>query len=251
MEHRLGTEILGVEFDAISLEEAVAQGKTWLGEEGFHYVVTPNPEFILMAQKDEVFRQTLNQADMVLPDGIGVVYAGKILGKPLKGRVPGIDFGWGLLEYLNDTGGKLFLLGAKDGVPQQAKALLCGKYPNLQVCGTHHGYFKEDQDQEVAKLIADSGADVLFACLGAPRQEIFLSKWGPQTGVRIAVGLGGALDVFAGTVNRAPVLWQKMNAEWLYRLVKEPKRWKRMIKLPLVLLQAMKQRLFPKKKTVV
>lgn len=238
-------EILGIDFHKTSLEDAVEQGRAYLEEDGFHMVVTPNPEFILMAQKDESFRQCLLQADLVLPDGIGVVYASKILGRPLSGRVPGIDFASGLLE--NMKGKRLYLLGAKEGVAESAAQRLAQQYPQLVVCGSHHGYFKPEEDQSVAEEIALATPDVLFVCLGAPRQEEFLAKWGTVTGAKIGIGLGGALDVFAGTVDRAPEFWQKCNLEWLYRLCKEPKRFGRMAKLPLVLWQAFCQRCFGQK----
>ncbi len=231
--------VLGVNFHQITQAEAQAQAKIWLEEGGFHPVVTPNPEFILAAQKNLAFGQVLNQAHLVLPDGIGVVYAARILGTPLPGRVPGIEFATGLMEQLNETGGRLFLLGAKDGVPQEAEARLSAKYPHLVVCGTHHGYFTDQENQQVAEKIKASQPDVVFICLGAPRQEMFMAKYGPHTGAKIAVGLGGCLDVFAGRVERAPAIWQKLNLEFLYRLCKEPKRLGRMAKLPLVLWQAL------------
>lgn len=246
-------DVLGVGFHSVTLENAVSLGASWLAEEGFRYVVTPNPEFILMSQQDAVFLQTLQQADLVLPDGIGVIFSAKILGRPLSGRVPGIDFAWGLMETMERTSGTegasscgsggVFLLGAKDGVAKRAGELLQEKYPNLKIAGSHHGYFGPEEDGKVAGLVKESGADVLFVCLGAPRQEIFLSRYGSETGVKVGVGLGGALDVFAGNVERAPESWQKMNLEWLYRLKKEPKRIGRMAKLPLVLVQASQARL--------
>ncbi len=239
-------EVLGIDFHKCTLEEAVAQGRLFLEEEGFHMVVTPNPEFILLAQKNENFRQCLLEADLVLPDGIGVVYASKILGRPLAGRVPGIDFATGLLEQMD--GKRLYLLGAKEGVAERAGQRLAEQYPHLVVCGSHHGYFKAEQDQSVAEEIALAEPDVLFVCLGAPRQEEFLRAWGTVTTGKLGIGLGGALDVFAGTVDRAPEFWQKCNLEWFYRLCKEPKRFGRMAKLPLVLWQAFCQRCFSKKK---
>lgn len=238
------TEVLGVSFHQITLSEAVAQGRDWLGRQGFHGVVTPNPEFILLAQKDAAFRQCLQQADLVLPDGIGVVYASRILGRGLAGRVPGIDFATGLLGELDILGGRLFLLGAKEGVAQQAEAKLAQQYPNLQICGTQHGYFSEEEEESVAQRVKECQADVIFVCLGAPRQEKFLQQWGEAMGVKIGIGLGGALDVYAGNVDRAPEIWQKWNLEWLYRLKKEPKRLGRMMKLPLVLWQAVLERCF-------
>lgn len=241
-------EVLGVKFHQVTQGQAQEQAKIWLGQEKFRTVVTPNPEFILQAQKDPIFSRVLNRADLVLPDGIGVIYASKILGRPLAGRVPGIEFASGLLEQLEQTGGRLFLLGAKDGVAQEAAQRIGAQYPNITVCGTHHGYFSADRNQEVAQVIAATKPDVLFICLGAPRQELFMAEFGASTGAKIAIGLGGALDVFAGKVDRAPEGWRKCNLEWLYRLTKEPKRVGRMAKLPLVLLQAGKERCFSSRK---
>lgn len=235
------TEVLGVAFDNLTPEEALEAGIDLAQAEGFHYVVTPNPEFLRTAKVDEAFRQALNQASLVLPDGIGVTYAAKILGRPLKGRVTGIDFASGLMGWMARSGKRLFLLGAKPGVAEQAAANLTVAYPGLTVCGTHDGYFKENEP--VAKAVRAAGADVCFVCLGAPKQELWMRQYGPQTGAHLMVGLGGALDVYAGVVDRAPEWFQRAGLEWLYRLGKEPKRIGRMAKLPLVLCDALGERI--------
>ncbi|MBP3520411.1 MAG: WecB/TagA/CpsF family glycosyltransferase [Oscillospiraceae bacterium] len=234
-------DILGVSIDDVVTEEAITLGLTLLDKPGFHYVVTPNPEFILAAKKDEEFRQVLNGADLALPDGIGVVYASKILGRPLKGRATGVDFAQGLMAGMAANGKKLFLLGAKPGVAQEAARRLTAVHPGLAVCGTHDGYFTEDGP--VVEEIKASGADVIFVCLGAPKQEKWMKANGAATGAALAVGLGGCLDVFAGNVQRAPEAMQKAGLEWLYRLFKEPKRIGRMAKLPLILADAAAARL--------
>lgn len=235
------TDVLGVGIDDLTLEEAIETAAALMEEDGFHYVVTPNPEFILSAKKDETFRAVLNKADLALPDGIGVVYAAKILGRPLKGRAPGVDFAQGLMERMARTGQSLFLLGAKPGVAEQAAENLRKAHPGLRICGTHDGYFREDEP--VIEDIRAAKADVVFVCLGAPKQELWMAKNGPLTGARLAVGLGGCLDVFAGNVRRAPEAWQKAGLEWLYRLIKEPSRIGRMAKLPLILVDALAARL--------
>lgn len=235
------TDILGVGIDDLTLDEAIEAGAALLERERFHYVVTPNPEFILAAKKDEGFRQVLNGADLALPDGIGVVYAARLLGRPLKGRSPGVDFAQGLMEGMARSGRSLFLLGAKPGVAEKAAENLRRAHPGLLIAGTHDGYFREDQP--VIEAIQASGADVVFVCLGAPKQELWMAKNGPATGVRLAVGLGGCLDVFAGNVQRAPEGWQKAGLEWLYRLIKEPSRIGRMAKLPLILVDALGARI--------
>ena len=174
----------------------------------------------------------------MLPDGIGVVYAAKILGTPLQGRVPGCDFAAALCGWMAENGKKLFLLGAKPGVAEQAAENLEKAHPGLSVCGTHDGYFKDDAP--VVDAIGAAGADVVFVCLGAPKQEHWMIEHGPQTGASLLIGLGGSLDVFAGTVKRAPKIWQKLGLEWLYRLLRQPSRIGRMAKLPLFLVSAVK-----------
>ena len=196
------TEILGVRFDNLTQQEAAQRGRQLLEEDKFHYVVTPNPEFLLAAEKDPEFRRVLNAADLVLPDGIGVVYSAKILGTPLKERVPGIEFAEAMLSALNDMGGRLYLLGAKPGVAEEAGRRICARYPALVLCGTHDGYFKDEQ--AILPEIAAAKPDLLFVCLGAPKQEKWMARWGRHTGAKLAIGLGGCLDVFAGNVQRAP-----------------------------------------------
>ncbi len=234
-------DIFGVQFDNLTLPEAVEKGAGILREEGFHYVVTPNPEIVTTARQREDYRRILNGASLVLPDGIGIVYAGKILQKPFKARVPGIDFAAGLLKVLAQTGTRLYLLGAKPGVAELAAQKLRETYPGLQICGTGDGYFQDNE--AVIAALREARAQVVFVCLGAPRQEEWMAAWGEQSGATLMVGLGGALDVFSGQVQRAPEGWQKLGLEWLYRLTKEPKRIGRMAKLPLFLVSALGARL--------
>ena len=230
---------MGVGFDDLTLEEAVAAGEKLAQGPGFSYVVTPNPEIVDLARADAGYRDLLNGAGLVLPDGIGVVYAAKLLGRPLKGRVPGIDFATGLLDRLAKNGGKLFLLGAKPGVAEQAAARLKAAHPGLVICGVNDGYFKDSAP--VVEKIKEAAADVVFVCLGAPKQEKWMAQYGPGTGAHLMAGLGGALDVYAGNVKRAPVLWQKLGMEWAYRLIRQPSRIGRMAKLPLFLVDARRQ----------
>ena len=240
------TEILGISFDNLSREEAKKAGSAMLHSPDFHYVVTPNPEFILAAERDSEFRTLLNRANLVLPDGIGVVYSSRILGTPLKERVAGFDFACDMLHVLNEMGGRLYLLGAKPGVAEEAGRRILETYPNITLCGTHDGYF-QDSDP-VACEVAQANPDLLFVCLGAPKQEKWMTRYGAITGAKLAIGLGGALDVFAGNIQRAPAAWQKLGLEWAYRLSKEPKRIGRMAKLPLVLVKATHQRISSKRK---
>ena len=233
--------ILGIEFDDLTRQEAAQAGAALLEEDRFHYVVTPNPEFILAAGKDAEFRRVLNGADLVLADGIGVIYSAKILGTPLKERVPGVEFAGDMLDCLNQRGGRLYLLGSKPGVAERAGERILERFPQIDLCGTQDGYFR---DEEAALLkVAAARPDLLFVCLGAPKQEKWMARWGRHTGARLAIGLGGALDVFAGKVERAPEGWRKLGLEWAYRLKKEPRRAGRMAKLPLVLVKAAGKRI--------
>ena len=240
------TEILGIQFDNLSREEAKAAGAAMLRSQDFHYAVTPNPEFILAADKDLEFQKILNKADLVLPDGIGVVYSAQILGRPLKGRVAGFDFACDMLDVLDQLGGRLYLLGAKPGVAGEAGRQILEAHPNIVLCGVHDGYFKDSDP--VARQVAEARPDLLFVCLGAPKQEKWIARFGLLTGAKLAIGLGGCLDVFAGNVERAPEKWQKAGMEWAYRLMKEPKRIGRMAKLPLVLVKAARERTVGRRK---
>ena len=218
--------VLGVGFDNLTLREAIDRGAALLDEAGCHYVVTPNRE------NPEAMR-AVNGAALVLPDGIGVIKGAAMLGTPLKEKTPGIEFAMGLMGKMAERGKSLYLLGAKPGVAEQAAARLKAQYPGLKIAGTHDGYFKEDAP--VVEATRESGADCVFVCLGAPKQELWMEKNGPATGARLLCGLGGSMDVFAGTVERAPKFWSDHGLEWFYRLCKEPKRLGRMLRLPLFL----------------
>lgn len=236
-------DIMGVSFDNVTLEEAVQRAVLLLDtpeEKG--YVVTPNSEILYMCRKQPELYPLLNGAALVLPDGIGVIYAGKLLKHPLKEKVAGIDFAVGLVEQAAARGDKLFLLGAKPGVAALAGEKLQEKYPGLQIVGVHDGYFQEDEP--IVEEINQSGAVILFVCLGAPKQEQWMKNHMEQlTHVKLMAGLGGSLDVFAGAVKRAPDFWVKSGLEWLYRLLQEPKRFGRMCKLPLFLFDALRMRI--------
>ncbi len=229
-------DVLGVGFDNVTMDQAVAEGVRLMNEDGAHYVVTPNPEIVETCREDSEAMEAVRRADMVIADGIGVVYGAKILGTPLKGRVPGIEFAQNLMGRMAESGKSLFLLGAKPGIADQAAEKLKVRYPGLQIAGTHDGYFKEDGP--VLTQIRDSGADVVFVCLGAPKQEKWMLHNGEATGAHLLVGLGGCLDVFSGNVQRAPEVFQKLGLEWFYRLLKNPSRIGRMMKLPLFLIHA-------------
>lgn len=233
-------DVLGVGFDNVTMEEAVERGMELLHSEGSHYVVTPNPEIVEVCRENEEANRAVNGADLVLPDGIGVIKGAAILGTPLKERTPGIEFAAGIMERMAKEGLALYLLGAKPGIAEQAAENLTARYPGLVIAGTHDGYFKEDAP--VIEDIRRSGAYCVFVCLGAPKQELWMAKNASATGARLLCGLGGCLDVFAGTVERAPKFWCDHGLEWFYRLCKEPWRFRRMMKLPLFLVHVKQEK---------
>jgi len=230
-------DVLGVGFDNYTMEEAIGEGLRMIEEGGAHYVVTPNPEIVEICRESDEAKAVINGADLVLPDGIGIIYGAKILKTPLKGRVPGIEYAQALMKVMAEKGLSLFLLGAKPGVAEQAAEKLREKYAGLKIVGTHDGYFKEDEG--VIAAIRESGADVVFVCLGAPKQEFWMAKNGEATGAKLLLGLGGCLDVFSGNVKRAPAVFCKLGLEWFYRLITNPSRIGRMMKLPLFLVHVM------------
>ena len=234
------TVIKNVGFDEVSKEEAGAKALALLREEGNHYIVTPNPEIVWLACKREDFASALNEADMVIPDGIGIIYAAKILGRPLPERVPGIELASFLLAEAAKTQSSVFLLGAKPGVAERAAERLRTKYPGLRIVGTGDGYFKEDAP--VVETINAKKPDLLLVCLGFPRQELWMHRHKAELSVKLMMGIGGSLDVFAGDVKRAPEVWCRLNLEWLYRLLCQPSRIGRMMKLPLFLLSVIWER---------
>ena len=236
------TDVLGVGFDSLSIGQAVSRANELITGGGKAYVVTPNPEIVWLCRRNEALRAAINNAGLVLPDGIGVVIGAKILRTPLQaGRVPGIDFAAALLSRMAQYEGKVFLLGSKPGVAVQAGERLREKYRGLVIAGTSDGYFTDDS--MVIAQINEAAPDVLFVCLGAPKQELWMADNMERLNVPLLAGLGGSLDVFAGNVKRAPVFFQRLGLEWLYRIIREPRRIKRALKLPLFILAVICKRI--------
>ena len=169
-----------------------------------------------------------------------MVLASKLVRAPLKQKVAGFDFAMRLLPYLTETGKRLYLLGSKPGIAELAAEKLRQRYPALCICGTADGYFKEDE--AAVRKLREAKPDVVFVCLGSPKQEYFMQKYLAQSGAKLMIGLGGTLDVVAGTLKRAPKWMQKLQLEWLYRLICEPRRIGRMMRLPKFVLAALKKR---------
>ena len=235
--------ILGVHFHAVTMQQAVDVAMSRIRARQKGYVVTPNPEIVDLCCRDREYMGIVNRAALVLPDGIGIIYAAKILGEELCGKVAGIEFAENLVAAMAKENMRLFLLGAKPGVAEKAGENLCKKYPGLVLAGTQDGYFTDPQTA-VDAINACGGADVVFVCLGAPKQERFMANYMDEIHATLFCGLGGSLDVFAGIAKRAPKIFIKLGLEWFYRLLCQPSRIGRMMKLPNRYTYSIRERLF-------
>src|SRR5688500_6890609 len=221
-------EILGVQVDNLSmtdtlniLEEFVTEGKPRL-------IVTADAAGIVAAQTDAEWRKIMNDADLVTPDSVGVLWASKRAGNAISDRVSGVD----LVEKLVSKGYRCFFLGAAPGIAEKAKEVLTTKLPNAQIVGVRDGFFNESQEADLVAEIKRAGPQVLFVAMGIPKQEKFIARHMHAIGAAINMGVGGSFDVLSGTVKRAPLALQKMRLEWLWRLMQNPKKWKKVAALP-------------------
>jgi len=231
--------IMGILLNRADYDGALQKVESFLNDGGTKVIVTPNAEIIMAARNNEKLRRAINGADLCFPDGIGVVLASRIIGKPLHSRTAGYDLMVRMLDMAARRNLSVFLLGGKPGVAEEASGNIKARFPGIRIAGTHHGYFDESGEARILDIINESGADILLAAMGAPKQELFMSKNQGTLHCSIAMGVGGSLDVLAGRVRRAPVLMQKAGLEWLYRLVAQPTRIKRMSVLPLFLIEVM------------
>lgn len=227
--------IRGVNIDNVTMDEATETIDSFAASKSFHAVFTPNAEIVQLCVEDADINELVNSAHLIVPDGAGVVLASKILGKPLKAKVAGVELGERAIALSDEKGYRVFLLGGKPGVAELAAVKLREKYPNFNLVGTSDGYFKKEggESDAVIEKINAADADILFVCLGVPVQEKWImANREKLSRVGLVMGLGGSLDSYAGTVKRAPKIFIKLGLEWFYRLIKEPKRIGRMMKLP-------------------
>ncbi|MDR1571336.1 MAG: WecB/TagA/CpsF family glycosyltransferase [Clostridiales Family XIII bacterium] len=236
------TAILGVPVDMVSADGAAEIFARLMDSEGCSQIVTPNSEIILRASRDAALRGIIAGAALVIPDGIGVVYASRILGSPLAERVTGIDFLSRALGWSAENGRSVYLLGGAPGIAEKAAEKMREAYPGLKVAGTRDGYFAAGEEARVVAAINESRADFLCVAMGSPRQEAFIAAHGGGLCARAAVGVGGSLDVWAGALKRAPGFFRDHGLEWLYRLMQQPSRIGRVAALPLFLLRVLLER---------
>ncbi len=234
--------ILGVPFSTSSFAETIDRLKRAMTEGAApHHIITANPEIIMIAQEDQTVMRLLHQADIVTPDGIGAVWASQYYGTKLRERVTGAELSEALIAHAEQSGLGVFLLGATPASNRLALERLQQKHPDLRIAG-RDGYFQEEQTAEVVEEIRSFGPSLLLVGLGMPRQELFISDHKAELGAAVMIGIGGVIDIFAGTVKRAPKVWQRLRLEWLYRLLSQPSRWRRQLVLPRFVLTVLRDK---------
>ncbi len=227
--------VRGVLFDSVSLDEAVDTLAVSIENGTQCALFTPNSEIVQMCIDEPEMLEIINSADLTVPDGIGVVKAGRILGTPFEhGKVAGVEVGEGLIKRLAKTEYTVYLLGGKPGVAEKAAELLSAKYPGIKFAGYRDGYFEKtgDESDDVIDAINKTGANAVFVCLGCPAQEKWIYENRGKLNAKVLLALGGSLDAYSGNVRRAPRLFIKFGLEWFYRLLCQPQRIGRMMKLP-------------------
>lgn len=223
--------ILGIPFDNMSRKEFLRCLYERLIENQKTFLVTANPEIVMYANQNKDYYDLLMQADFIAPDGIGIVKASQKLGKPIHERVPGFELMLGLLEIADLEKKNVYFLGAKEEIIELTIGKVKERWPNLNIAGYHHGYFDHD-DPKMIHMVKETDPDIVLVAFGYPRQEKWISRYLDQASKGIAIGVGGSFDVLSGKTKRAPRLVQYFHVEWLYRLIRQPSRYKRMSVLP-------------------
>ena len=224
--------ILSVPVHDITYPETLERVAAFIAEGRPHQICTANPEFVMAAQSDSEFMSILQNADLCLPDGVGLLWAAKILGAPLRQRVAGSDLTPMIAAEAARRGWRVFFLGAAAGVADRTAAILKGRHPTLVVAGTWAGSPLFSEEDEIAARVRATQPDILFVAYGAPAQDKWIARNRERLGAPVMMGVGGALDFIAGTAARAPQWMQRLGLEWLHRLSRQPWRWKRMLALP-------------------
>jgi len=225
-------QLLGVRVDCVTMKETMSRIESMVESGKEHSVVPVNPELIMQARRNPEFRAAVNKASLVLPDGIGVVLAARLFGKPLKERVTGVDTVRAIAQMSEARGFKIFLLGAGPGVAVQAAAQLRKQFPQLEIAGTSDASPFPEEEERACELIRNRKPHIVLVAYGAPKQELWVSRNLGRLGVPVLMCVGGSFDVIAGNVARSPRWLQAIGCEWLYRLIREPRRWRRMLALP-------------------
>ena len=220
--------LFGVPISALTMADALRAVDEAIGSRQTLQIGVVNAAKLVNMRRDETLRQSVLSSTIVLADGTAVVWASRLLGPPLPERVAGIDLMIGMLAAGNNRGYRVYCLGATPAVLEQAVGRIRRDYPGVVIAGAHHGYFAAAHEETVAADIAAAAPDILFVAMTSPRKEQFLATWSARLHVPVCHGVGGSFDVLAGVVRRAPVAWQRLGLEWLYRVKQEPRRlWRR------------------------
>ena len=225
-------EILGVNVNSLTMAQAVEAVQQFIAEKKVALVATANAEMLMRATQDEELKDILNQADLVVPDGAGTVWAAGHLGEPMPERVAGFDLAQELMREAPSRGDRVYFFGSAPGVADKAKAKAEELYPGIQVVGVRNGFFSEADEPQIIADIRAAKPDILLAALGVPKQEKWLKKHMQELQVPVSIGVGGTLDVMAGVMERGPLWMQKAKLEWLFRGLKQPSRAGRLLALP-------------------
>lgn len=233
MEGRQPISILRTPVHRVTMAETLTAVRQFMATPRLHQICTTNPEFVMAAQRDPLFSQILWEADVCIPDGVGLLLAARWLGQKLPERVPGSELIYHLAELSAREGWRPFLLGAAEGVAAETARILQAKYPALRVAGTYSGTPALEENEAIVHRINESGADMLLVAYGAPKQDKWIYRNRHKLPrVRVAMGVGGSFDFVTGKAIRAPRWVQNLGLEWLHRLLHEPWRWRRMLALP-------------------
>lgn len=224
-------DILGVPFLNGTMDQLVELLDHRLAHQTPTFMVTANPEIMMYALKNPSYYQLLQDADIVIPDGIGIVIGSKMLGTPIQERLAGYDLTLCLFDLAAKKGYKVYFLGAKPEVVEEAAKKMKDRYTSLDIVGYHHGYFHPD-DESIIADIKRTSPDIILVGLGYPKQEQWIDRYRKRLAKGLMIGVGGTFDGLAGVVPRAPKIWRKLNLEWFYRLIQQPTRWKRMLVIP-------------------
>jgi len=240
-------KILGVNISALGFSENLEIALSFLqdGEPACRMIFTPNPEVIVRANKDAAYHNIINSGDLVVADGIGIIIASFLGRVKINERTTGIDLITGIFQNTHKKGLSCYFLGGKPGVAQKAAGAVMKKFPGVRVAGCADGYFDKKKERVILKEIQRLKPDLLLVGLGFPFQEKWIYENKSRINAKAAIACGGCLDVFAGAVKRAPKLYRKFGLEWFYRLISQPSRFFRMVKLPVFLLKAVSERVRP------
>jgi N-acetylglucosaminyldiphosphoundecaprenol N-acetyl-beta-D-mannosaminyltransferase len=225
-------KILGLRVDRLTMDDALTVIQNFVSERTPRHVVTADASMVVLARDDANLKRIVLAADLVTPDGAGILWASKLLGFPIRHKVSGVDLVEKLCKISSEKGLRLYFLGSGPGVAESAAANLITRYPGAAIVGTRHGFFTSEDEAAVVDEIAVANADVIFVAFGIPKQEKFIDRHKAALGIPVSIGVGGSFDVYSGLVKRAPVWMQNSGLEWIFRLYQNPKKISKVMTLP-------------------